>query len=985
MQIFRRQESRIKQTNQKELYLMAFGLSFIAACALFIPYMIKDAGYFLFYGDFNVQQIPFYKMCHDAVRSGDIFWNWNTDLGVNFISSYSFYLLGSPFFWLTIPFPSWMVPYLMGPLLILKFSLASLTAYVYLRRFVKPQNAVIGGLLYAFSGFSIYNIFFNHFHEAIIIFPILLYALELYMEENKKGVFALAVFAAAFMNYFFFAGMVVFVMIYWLLRMLSGKWSITIPRFGWLMFEAVIGVALAAVLLLPSFLTVIANPRTSSSLIGWDNVLYGKNQIFLNAIEVFFFPPDLPARPVFFTGSDVKWSSLAAWLPVFSMTGAIGFMCAKKGHWLKRIIIILFLMALVPGLNSLFYMANSAYYARWYYMLVLMIVLATVISFEDKEVNWWQGLKWTAGITAAFILVIGFLPAKTDGNGKVTQWGLYDHQFTSRFWITCAIAVISLVILALLITMMRKPKEAKNFFRTTVFVVMAVSVIYSSYFVAGGKTHSNKSSEVINNYIRGADKISLPDSGVVRTDFYNCMDNAGMFLEVPTINAFHSVVPVSIMNFYEYVGVTRDVASRPEYDDEALRSLLSVKWMFDFDGDSDKFASSKGTTKMKGYNYYATQNNFDIYENTNFIPFGFAYDTYVDKSTADSVDEKDRAHLMLKALVLDNEQIARHSDILTNITDTLVDESVDSTQMAEDGTAPVEPPSVEKSLDFSYDALVEDVKERNLQCSSYFAYDNRGFDCKITLDSEQLVFFSVPYEDGWSATVDGQAVDIEQVNVGFMAVRVGAGEHTIRFNYMTPGLAMGAFISLGAAAALIIYVILWKVYSRDNMEVFERERRAQSIKVFDDDKPKNGFSVNLSLEGDAQPDTTLVSDGSGTLHEEGGAGCLQESGNNAEQSIDADSSLKGNNTDAGDYIPDGTVLIQGQTEPYNQSGANLNAGADLEDKYSGIYGKTQGKNNGNADNSGSGQTDDLTIKENLGSDSGNNTIDENSERTETEK
>lgn len=56
---------------------MAFGLSFIAACALFIPFMIKDGGYFLFYGDFNVQQIPFYKMCHDAVRSGNIFWNWN--------------------------------------------------------------------------------------------------------------------------------------------------------------------------------------------------------------------------------------------------------------------------------------------------------------------------------------------------------------------------------------------------------------------------------------------------------------------------------------------------------------------------------------------------------------------------------------------------------------------------------------------------------------------------------------------------------------------------------------------------------------------------------------------------------------------------------------------------------------------------------------------------------------------------------------------
>ena len=98
------------------------------AFLLFLPFLIIDKGLFIYYGDFNVQQIPFYRMAHDAVRSGNIFWNWNTDLGANFIGSYSFYLLGSPFFWLTLPFPSAAVPYLMAPLLMLKFALSSLTA-----------------------------------------------------------------------------------------------------------------------------------------------------------------------------------------------------------------------------------------------------------------------------------------------------------------------------------------------------------------------------------------------------------------------------------------------------------------------------------------------------------------------------------------------------------------------------------------------------------------------------------------------------------------------------------------------------------------------------------------------------------------------------------------------------------------------------------------------------------------------------------------
>ena len=81
----------------------SFWIALVMAAALFLPFMIMDKGYFIYYGDFNVQQIPFYQLAHDCVRSGDIFWNWNTDLGANFIGSYPFYLLGSPFFWLTLP------------------------------------------------------------------------------------------------------------------------------------------------------------------------------------------------------------------------------------------------------------------------------------------------------------------------------------------------------------------------------------------------------------------------------------------------------------------------------------------------------------------------------------------------------------------------------------------------------------------------------------------------------------------------------------------------------------------------------------------------------------------------------------------------------------------------------------------------------------------------------------------------------------------
>ncbi len=335
----------------RKAFLYGIGLSLL----FFVPFILFDKGYFLFYGDYNVQQVPFYQMCHDAVRSGNWGWSWSTDLGANFIGSYSFYLLGSPFFWLTIPFPSWMVPHLMGPLLILKFGCATLTSFIYLRRYVRhPDYAIVGALLYAFSGFSVYNIFFNHFHEAIVFFPLMLWAMDEYMYHRRRGVFALTVFLCCTINYYFFAGQVVFLILYWSVRMLSGSWSISVRDFLLLFCEAVIGVLCSCILLIPTVLAVIQNPRVNDPPNGWSALLYDYNQRYLHILECFFFPPDIPARPNFTPNSEAKWASLGAWFPLFSMSGVIAFLQSRKKHWLKTLLFVLFLMALVPILNAAF-------------------------------------------------------------------------------------------------------------------------------------------------------------------------------------------------------------------------------------------------------------------------------------------------------------------------------------------------------------------------------------------------------------------------------------------------------------------------------------------------------------------------------------------------------------------------------------------------------------------------------------------------------
>lgn len=767
MQIGEILDKPVRLGKVKSPYLKVFLIALFTALSFLLPYIIIDNGLFLFFGDYCVQQVPFYSLAHDAIRSGNIWWNWNTDLGANFIGSYAFYLLGSPFFWLTIPLPSAAVPYTLGPLLAFKIAVAALISYGYISRFVKNKDyAMIGALLYAFSSYSIYDIFFNHFHEPMAFFPLMLIGLEEFMQNNRKGFFAIAVFINAIVNYNFFVGGVVFVVMYWIIRMLSGEWEITPKKYINLVFEAVIGFLMSSALVLPAVLAITGNPRTSSFLKGWDLLLYGWPQRYLDIIHSVFFPQDLPSAPNFFPDSNAKWSSVAAWLPMFSMTGVISYLIAKRKSWLRRIILVCFVFALIPVLNSTFVLFNDAYYGRWYYMAVLMLALATAIAFEDPEIDIRSGFRWTVFITMSFALSIGLIPKYL--NGRFIQIGLEEDP--ARFWSYVAIVVIGLVLLFVLIHTYEK--GTKDFARYATSALVVIVCLYGNLFIATGKGYGWNGDWFKRTAIEGASHIKVDETQFCRIDVLNGIDNQGMFWHLPTINAFQSVVPPSIMNFYNAVGMTRDVASRPDTSLAGLRPFLSVKYLFD--------QSNLSSINMPGWKYVGTQLGFKQWENTNYIPMGFTYEKYMTQQQLALSSSKDR--VLLKAMVLDDEQIRKYNNILS-------------------------PYNQKTDNDFSDAAMAADCAQRRTYTCSTFKYDNKGFSASITLPKKNLVFFSVPYDSGWTATVNGKPVKIEKVNVGFMAVLCDAGTSNIRFNYTTPGLHIGIALTGISFLVFIAYML----------------------------------------------------------------------------------------------------------------------------------------------------------------------------------
>ena len=332
--------------------------------------------------------------------------SWATDLGSGVMNAYSFYLYGSPFFWLSVLLPQSWLPYMMVPLLVLKFGVAGGGAYLYLRRYVKNANyAVLGACLYALSGFAVYNVFFNHFVDVVALFPYLLWALDEAIYENRHGLFAFWVAVNLLNNYFFFVGQVIFLCIYFVCKLTAKDFRLTGRKFGHLLWESVLGVAMGCLLLFPAVLSLLQNPRTIDLSSGWGFLTYAKVQQYLAILLSWILPPDSPYLTSVWSEGVIKWTSMTAYLPLCSLAGAMAYWRSRKADSKKRIVAVCAVCALVPVLNSAFYALNSSYYARWYYMPTLILAAMTVNALEDPDVDLdapARGIGWIMLATLVF-------------------------------------------------------------------------------------------------------------------------------------------------------------------------------------------------------------------------------------------------------------------------------------------------------------------------------------------------------------------------------------------------------------------------------------------------------------------------------------------------------------------------------------------------------------------------------------------------------
>ena len=333
-------------------------------------------------------------------------------------------------------------------------------------------------------------------------------------------------------------------------------------------------------------------------------------------------------------------------------------------------------------------------------------------------------------------------------------------------------------------------KQKKPFLEKAVILTVSACVACTGTIVYFGKAIGTNAENYIREGIHGEENLSISyqndDADYFRVDVSEDYDNYPMFWGLSSMRCFQSVVSPSIMNFYESIGIARDVASRAEPEHYTLRGLFSVKYYFNkIKQKSEDSEEQEKEFEMPGFSYCKTENGFEIYQNDYFLPMGFAYDKFITEENLEDKQNSVREKMLIHALILNEEQKAKYQEILTEIQDT-------------------------SEVTLTKQSYLTACEAHRQEACHDFVYDSKGFSAGIDLENPKLIFFSVPYDDGWTAEINGNPVEIENVSGGFMAVRCEAGQNEIRFSYHLPGLKAGICISLAGLALLILYLLAGK-------------------------------------------------------------------------------------------------------------------------------------------------------------------------------
>ena len=657
------------------LFLMALGVLFFAT-TLFDNFFTTA-----FTGDYCSQQFSFYTNGYDDwwhfIKTGDfVLYDENTFLGVDNIGSNTFYYLFNPFFLPILLCPRQLIPQGMAVLTIIKISLSGI-AFCYYLKYLGASNraAKITGIAYAFSGWMTWYLWFNHFTEIAVLFPLILLGIEIVLQKKKPWFLMASICVLGFVNFFFCICLVMCAFLYAMfryfqrLRLNNWKDNLLILLYGFLGFF--VGLMLPFMIFFPATMHALTSSRASSAereffmtalknhdfkniwkfLTSWTAVNNGsrdKARSLYPFIDFIFPVTSDRGTPLTKYGNetyDNVAGSQYCFLPMTMLLVPAFIDSFKKKHFSVIVPLAFFIFALfTPAAYYLFHGITAAY-SRWT-IFVVTSVLAYTGLYLDKltKTKWW--ILVIGGLSILALSIVAGISANT----IVTKYG-GENAFSARMSIPIAVAIecVYIAIMCTAIVLMVHFKKHKNLYHVfTGFLVFEIGIMgalvidghgVGNYaYVNKGYTKNDALHALTKEVKKNDDSYYRSFSSLGSSD----ASNDGMRNNYNGSNFFHSIYNYNVADICNWSAIINGTApsnwsgnyiqKRPNLD-----TVLGMKYYYVEDDYFMYQKRSEATSERFRYNvplgYVDITNDlkkndqFKIYQNYDYIDFALTYDT----------------------------------------------------------------------------------------------------------------------------------------------------------------------------------------------------------------------------------------------------------------------------------------------------------------------------------------------------------------------
>ena len=300
-------------------------------------------------------------------------WSHSIGYGADVITTLSYYVMGDPLNLLSVAVPTRYMAYFYSFLVVLRLYLAGLAFSGYCFYMGKKKNLAVltGALCYVFCGYALFGAIRHPFFlNPMIYFPLILTGVEKIREKKSPVQLALSVGLAAFSNFYFFYMLVVFTVMYVLIRVTACYKKSEIREaaqfVGKVALISFTGVLISAALLVPTLNAFMADQRN------------GAASIFEPLYDSTYYRNFLTA---FLTHIHLgKWSY--GGYSVVSLAAAILLFLRKGNRQLKAAFTACIAAMLIPEAG---YLLNGASYVsnRWIWACSFVVALILVTMWEE--------------------------------------------------------------------------------------------------------------------------------------------------------------------------------------------------------------------------------------------------------------------------------------------------------------------------------------------------------------------------------------------------------------------------------------------------------------------------------------------------------------------------------------------------------------------------------------------------------------------------